>query len=155
MRVAMNEQDIPDRGGCGNEGVHCGEAFLAGLPDLPRTRGGIGREGFDGNELRNFFPVRFKRGFVAERPQARPEFDFCDAGNRWRVAVVLKKERNLIRSRLVKIIGDDGRAIEEVGHWEKLYEFPSALSDQLSDWILPFGEKMATAPPKRLDRLLT
>ena len=150
----MNERDIPDRGGCGNEGVHCGEAFLAGLPDFPRTHGGTVREGFDGNNLRNFFPARFERGFVAERPQARPEFDLCDAGNRWRVAVVLKKGRNLIRSRFVKVIRDNGRTIEEVGHWEKLYEFPSALRDQFSDRILPFGEKMATAPPKRLDRLL-
>ena len=60
----------------------------------------------------------------------------------------------MIRPRLVEIIGDDGRAIEEVGHWRKLYEFPSAIRDQFSDRILPFGEKMATAPPKRLDRLL-
>ena len=90
MRVAVNECEISDRGGCGNEGIHCGEAFLAGLPDLACTRGGVVREGFDGNDLLNFFPVRFKRGFVAERPQARPEFDLCDAGNRWRVAVVLK-----------------------------------------------------------------
>ena len=54
----------------------------------------------------------------------------------------------MIRPRLVEIIGDDGRTIEEVGHWEKLYEFPSALSDQFSDRILPFGEKMAPSPPK-------
>lgn len=108
MRVAVNERDAPDSGRCGDECVHCGKAFLAGLPDLPRTRGGVGCERFNGNDLRNFFPVRFKRGFVAERPQARPEFDFCNAGNRWRVAVVLKKERNLIRSRLVKIVGENG-----------------------------------------------
>jgi len=178
MGVAVNEREISDRGGCGNEGVHCGEAFLAGLPDLPRTRGGVVRERFDGNDLCDFFPVRFKRGLVAERAQARPEFDLCDAGNRRRIAVVLKQERNLIRSRLVKIVGDNGRTVEEVGHWRKvglsrirrlrnsfrialqespfsgLYEFPNALCDQFSDRILPFDKKMATAPPKRFDRLL-
>ena len=57
MRIAMNEGGILDRGGCGNEGVHCGEAFLAGLPDFPRTRGGDIREGLDGDYVRNIIPI--------------------------------------------------------------------------------------------------
>jgi len=108
MGVAVNEREISDRGGCSNEGVHCGEAFLAGLPDLPRARCCVVCKGFDGNNLCDFFPARFKRGFVTERSKSRPEFDLGDAGNRRRIAVILKKERHLIRSRLVKIVGDDG-----------------------------------------------
>ena len=57
MRVAVNERDVSDRGGCGDEGIHCGEAFLAGLPDLSRARGSVVREGLDGDDVRNFFPV--------------------------------------------------------------------------------------------------
>jgi len=76
MGVSVNEREISDRGGCGNEGVHCGEAFLAGLPDLPRARCCVVCKGFDGNNLCDFFPARFKRGFVTERSKSRPEFDW-------------------------------------------------------------------------------
>jgi hypothetical protein len=34
----------------------------------------------------------------------------------------------LIRSRFVKIVGDDGRTIEEVGHWGKCYTSSRARS---------------------------
>lgn len=60
MRVSMNERDIQHRRGCGNQGIHDGEALLAGLANLPRTRGGAGLKRFDGNDVRNFLPAFFK-----------------------------------------------------------------------------------------------
>jgi len=60
MRVSMNERDIADGSGCCYERVYSGHAIRAGLPDLPRAGGSGIRERFDGNDLRNFLPARFK-----------------------------------------------------------------------------------------------
>ena len=57
MRVAVNERDIPDRGGCGNEGVHRGEAFLYKTAELSRRWVTVGLHEFFG-ALRDQFGDR-------------------------------------------------------------------------------------------------
>lgn len=107
MRVTMNEDQVVDRGGGGNQGVNRGHTPGCSLPKVKGTKRNrfIHRQN-RGKQGTNLSPLARKRRFLPHGTEPSPEFR-CGHGRESNgCLVILKKSLDPLATRLSKIKGE-------------------------------------------------